>query len=223
MIMHSATLQWKTEPSGQFIVEHARASADPEVKSRPDEDLLNFLIRERHWSPFEQENMAVKMLTTRRIGRQMIRHPSLRPQEFSQRYQDIEVMERHGPYVEVIPRKRHGSNRQQSVFSMDPKLREEWNDRRQGLWNYARSTYDWAKEQGIALEQAADVLPEGITPTLLYMNGTIRSWIHFCWIRTYEEGAQREAEWIASDIRNLLYEHYPVVATAAFGKRKNHD
>ena len=213
--MHEVTLDWITPDAEEVIVRHARVSADPAKPARPADVLLRYLIQHKHWSPFDQANMAIMVVTTRDIGRQLLRHWTLRPQEFSQRYEDPEVLGK-GPVLREA-RLQDPKNRQASLPSHDTRLLDNWRVYQQEVWNTAVAAYDWAILNGIAKEVARTVLPEGLTRTQLYLNGSIRSWVHFCEVRSKDAGAQDEVARIADQVRGLLHLHLPTVAAAAFG------
>lgn len=207
----SVTIHWITPDAQSVIVEAARVSSDPNANKKPDADLLRYLIRHKHWSPFEMSNMSVRIETTRDIGRQLLRHRSFHFQEFSQRYSDVSML---GDPVFREARMQHPTNRQASVECKDSVIPEEWADYQADVWGFCRQAYRFALDQGIAKEVARAVLPEGLTPSALYMNGTIRSWIHFCDVRSIEAGAQKEIAEIADGVKALLREHLPDVMEA---------
>ena len=137
--------------------------------------LIRYLIKNQHFSPFEMVNVVMEISTTRDIARQILRHRSFSFQEFSQRYADptkdlgFELRE---------ARLQDTKNRQNSIETDDVLLQQEWEQKQQLIVQHAKDAYDWAIEQGIAKEQARAVLPEGNTQSRMYMNGTLRSWIH---------------------------------------------
>ena len=170
--------------------------------------LIKYLIDHRHWSPFEICSATVEVETTRDIARQLLRHRSFSFQEFSQRYADPTQME----FVIREPRMQDPKNRQKSIpFDMtDDKhitLDWLWRERQKNFIEQARELYQWALEHGIAKEQARCVLPEGCTPSRLYIQGTIRSYIHYIEVRTGEETQQEHRELafaIAEAIKNIF-------------------
>ena len=167
--------------------------------------LLNFLAKHKHWSPFEMASACLEIETTRDIARQILRHRSFSFQEFSQRYADptkdldFELRE---------ARLQDEKNRQNSVETDNQKLREEWIRRQKAVINTTRDAYKWAIENGIAKEQARVVLPEGNTVSRLYMNGTIRSWIHYIELRA-ANGTQKEHIEIAKACAEAIAKIYP--------------
>lgn len=204
--MHTATLKWAT-PDGDQLIGHMARVSNPNAE--PDEDvtrLISFLIKHRHWSPFEMCNMCVEIITTRAIAHQILRHRSFSFQEFSQRYAAVDSSE----VVEHEMRLKGSTNRQGSLA--------ERNEMSEG-WAHAHAMgmfgiYQKLLEEGVAPECARAVLPEGYAPTRMYMNGTVRSWIHYCHERT-QPGVQREHQKVALDIANILCENFPTVAEAA--------
>jgi len=171
------------------------------------ERLVRYLIREGHWSPFEMVSATLEIETTRDIARQMLRHRSFSFQEFSQRYAKVNDL---GTPVFREARGQDLKNRQNSVRLPDGPLHAEWLVKQRNAWEAAKTAYDWALEQGIAKEQARVVLPEGITPSRLYMSGTLRSWIHFIQLRS-GNGTQLEHAKIAVECANVLYDVFPMI------------
>ncbi len=153
--------------------------------------LLNYLTRNHHWSPFEMAHAVVEITTTRDIARQILRHRSFSFQEFSQRYAAVT-----DEMVMREPRLQDTNNRQNSVEIYDEDLQHWWNDKQSGVAAYSSAVYQQALERGIAKEVARSVLPEGLTPSRLYMAGTIRSWIHYIQLRS-ANGTQKEHREIA--------------------------
>ena len=172
--------------------------------------LIRYLIKNQHWSPFELVNVVMEINTTRDIARQILRHRSFAFQEFSQRYADptkdlgFELRE---------ARLQDTTNRQNSIETDDKELQDKWNLMQQTLINNAEHAYNWAIDNGIAKEQARAVLPEGNTQSRMYMNGTLRSWIHYCELRR-SNGTQKEHMEIANDCWKIIAEKFPNVALA---------
>ena len=156
-----------------------------------NEKLLKYLIKNRHWSPLEMMNVFLEIETTRDIARQILRHRSFSFQEFSQRYAKVNT---DFEYREA--RMQDSKNRQNSIESDDWKLKEEWENVQDRVAETAETAYKWAIENGIAKEQARVVLPEGMTSSRLYMNGTLRSWIHYIQLRS-GNGTQKEHREVA--------------------------
>lgn len=194
-----------------MIIYMARVS-NPSNQSmtRGDEKLIGYLIKNQHWSPFEMVNVVMEINTTRDIARQILRHRSFSFQEFSQRYADptkdlgFELRE---------ARLQDIKNRQNSIKTNDVELQDKWNLMQQTLINNAQNAYTWAIDNGIAKEQARAVLPEGNTQSRMYMNGTLRSWIHYCELRR-SNGTQKEHVEVANNCWRIIAEKFPNVARA---------
>ena len=172
------------------------------------ESLLNYLIKHQHWSPFEMATATVEIETTRDIARQMLRHRSFAFQEFSQRYADPRDME--NTFVLREARLQDTKNRQNSVDVDNPKLSAEWRMRQQDIIDAAKLHYNWAIYNGIAKEQARVVLPEGLTVSKLYAQGSIRSWIHYVALRS-ANGTQREHMDLAVEIGKAISKIFPMI------------
>ena len=172
------------------------------------ESLLNYLIKHQHWSPFEMATATVEIETTRDIARQMLRHRSFAFQEFSQRYADPRDMENTFVLREV--RLQDTRNRQNSVDVDNPALSGEWRMRQQDIIDAAKAHYNWAIANGIAKEQARVVLPEGLTVSKLYAQGSIRSWIHYVALRS-ANGTQREHMDLAVEIGKAISKIFPMI------------
>lgn len=189
----------------EFIAYVARVSnPSNQANTETSERLLKYLIRNKHWSPFEMASMVVEINTTRDIARQILRHRSFSFQEFSQRYakaSDLGFEVREARLQDI-------KNRQASIEVNNRELEFEWYDRQEDVLYQAKEAYQWALEQGIAKEQARAVLPEGLTRSRMYMSGTIRSWIHYCDIRT-DISTQKEHRLIAEECRKILVEQLP--------------
>lgn len=167
--------------------------------------LLKYLIKHKHWSPFEMVHITMEIKTTRDIARQILRHRSFAFQEFSQRYA---VAENVGCKREA--RLQDEKNRQNSVEVNDPELQESWNMEQAKVRNAAMNAYKWALDKGIAKEQARAVLPEGLTESTLYMAGSLRSWIHYIDLRA-ANGTQKEHMIIAEQCKKIVLEHFPML------------
>lgn len=207
------SLVWITPEAERLIVHMARVSADPAKRARStDAQLVRFLIRNQHWSPFEMANICVEVNTSRAIGRQMLRHWTMRPQEFSQRYQDVSVL---GDPIITEARFQHPTNRQASIpAGDDDALGHWWQDAQREVWDASAAVYEEALESGIAKEQARSVLPEGMTPTKMYFNCPVRSALHFCALRSKEHGSQDEIVALAEGLWSIMEQHMPVVCEA---------
>lgn len=211
------TLIGMTAPSNghksaeDLIVYMARVSnPNNQDNTQGNDKLIRYLIKNQHWSPFEMVSLVMEINTTRDIARQILRHRSFSFQEFSQRYAD--------PTKELSFELRNArlqdyKNRQKSIETDDIELQNKWNLMQQALINNAEHAYNWAIQSGIAKEQARAVLPEGNTQSRLYMNGTLRSWIHYCQLRM-ENGTQKEHAEIANECWDIIAAQFPNVATA---------
>ena len=205
------------EDAKDLIAYCARVS-NPSNQSnkKTSEKLLHYLIKNKHWSPFEMVSACLEIETTRDIARQILRHRSFSFQEFSQRYADPT---NDLSFTTRECRLQDNKNRQNSIkiendpsIQNDPKMQEliaEWQRRQTGIINQCREAYKWAVEHGIAKEQARVVLPEGLTKSRLYMNGTLRSWIHFIELRS-ANGTQLEHQLIAIECAKVISEIFPM-------------
>jgi thymidylate synthase (FAD) len=167
--------------------------------------LLRYLAKHKHWSPFEMVNIVMEIETTRDIARQILRHRSFSFQEFSQRYAD--------PTKDLgfslrEARLQDQKNRQNSIETDDDELQKTWNEWQDGVMEEAKIAYEWAINNGIAKEQARAVLPEGLTVSRMYMNGTLRSWIHYCQLRMGPE-TQKEHREVAAACWDAILREFP--------------
>ncbi|MDC0077144.1 FAD-dependent thymidylate synthase [Acidimicrobiaceae bacterium] len=177
-----------------------------QLNTETSEKLIKYLIKNAHWSPLEMVSACLEIETTRDIARQMLRHRSFSFQEFSQRYanpvKDLEFVIRDA-------RLQDPENRQNSIENEDKEISKIWKEKQENLISEATNTYNWAIENGIAKEQARSVLPEGNTVSRLYMNGTLRSWIHYIELRS-ENGTQKEHMEIALACADVINEIFPM-------------
>ena len=193
-------------PADQFIAYVARVSNPAnQGNNETSSKLLKYLVKNKHWSPFEMAHVTMEIETTRDIARQILRHRSFSFQEFSQRYAD--------PTKELGFKVREArlqdtKNRQNSIEVEDRKLHYEWLDKQAEMIAKAQETYWWATENGVAKEQARAVLPEGLTVSRLYMAGSVRSWIHYIIIRAGKE-TQKEHREIAIKCWHEITKIYP--------------
>ena len=176
------------------------------------EKLVKYLIKNRHWSPLEMVNACLEIETTRDIARQILRHRSFSFQEFSQRYADPT---KDLSYQTRDARLQDPNNRQNSVeldFDIEDerRLNEDFRMKQMSLWREAQKTYEWAISKGIAKEQARAVLPEGMTVSRLYMNGTLRSWVHYIDLRS-ANGTQKEHQDIAIACAHEIAQIFPLM------------
>lgn len=170
------------------------------------EKLIKYLVRHQHWSPLEMVSACVEITTTRDIARQILRHRSFSFQEFSQRYADPT---KDLQFVLREARLQDTNNRQNSIEVDDAELEAEWQRRQQLVIDLVTEQYDWAVSKGIAKEQARVVLPEGNTVSRLYMNGTLRSWIHFISLRS-GNGTQKEHQLVAIACAHAIAAIFPM-------------
>jgi thymidylate synthase (FAD) len=179
-----------------------------QINKETSERLIKYLIKHQHWSPLEMVNAVLEINTTRDIAHQIVRHRSFAFQEFSQRYANPEEQGDMFEYSEA--RLQDPKNRQNSVEVEDAKLQQEWDWAQRRIAVLAKKEYDWAIKKGIAKEQARKVLPEGLTKTRLYMNGTLRSWVHYIDLRG-ANGTQKEHMEIAHSCAKVIAEIFPLM------------
>jgi thymidylate synthase (FAD) len=172
--------------------------------------LVQYLIRENHWSPFEMVHVSMEIKTTRDIARQILRHRSFSFQEYSQRYADPT---KDLDFVTREVRLQDAKNRQNSIEVEDSNLQEEWNMMQTNLINNATLAYEWAIDRGIAKEQARAVLPEGCTESTVIMAGSLRSWVHYCQLRM-DKSTQKEHRILAEQCWEIIGHHFPDVIRA---------
>tara|TARA_Y100000289_G_scaffold18574_1_gene17826 strand:- start:1144 stop:1788 length:645 start_codon:yes stop_codon:yes gene_type:complete len=204
--MHNANLVWITPDAESLIGKIARVS-NPANEDNPEVvKLLKYLIKHKHWSPFEMASMCVEINTTRAISPQILRHRSFSFQEFSQRYAEATTVE--------IPRLRRQDtkNRQNSIDDLSHEQRAFFEHKTEQLFRESQDLYREMIANGIAKECSRAVLPLN-TSTRLYMSGTIRSWLHYCDLRSWH-GTQWEHTQIALEVMNILKEQLPTIADA---------
>ena len=206
-------LMWATPEADKQIAFMARVSNPDNQNNAEFKRLLNYLMKHNHVSPFEMASMCVQIDTTRDISRQILRHRSFSFQEFSGRYEDMTKL---GDMVERECRLQDMDNRQSSIETNDERLLKGFYASQNDVWNIAAQAYDAALRNGIAKEQARALLPEGLTPTRLYMTGTIRSWLHYIQTRAGIE-TQKEHRVIAQGALEVLRQIAPITAEAFFG------
>ena len=195
----------------QDIVAYCARVSNPsnQINSETAPKLLDYLIKHKHWSPFEMCSATLEVETTRDIARQFLRHRSFSFQEFSQRYADINSFD--SSFVIRDARLQDQKNRQNSIENNDKKLSLEWEAKQTKVIKEAKAAYDWAIKNGIAKEQARAVLPEGNTISKLYVNGTLRSWIHYIELRS-ANGTQLEHMEMAREIGRVITKIFPYFA-----------
>jgi thymidylate synthase (FAD) len=193
----------------QELVAYCARVSNPagQMNTETNERLLAYLAKNSHWSPFEMVSLCLEIDTTRDIARQILRHRSFSFQEFSQRYADPESMGY--PFELREARLQDDKNRQNSVETDDEGLRQEWFQKQKKVIAAAAEAYGWAVAHGIAKEQARCVLPEGNTKSRMYMNGTLRSWLHYIDLRA-ENGTQAEHMAIARECAKVISQVYPL-------------
>lgn len=177
-----------------------------QYNTETSEKLIKYLIKNKHWSPLEMVSLCLEIETTRDIARQILRHRSFSFQEFSQRYADPT---KDLDFVLREARLQDTKNRQNSITTEDLQLKAFWQQQQLRVINAAREAYTWAIDNGIAKEQARAVLPEGNTVSRLYMNGTLRSWIHYIELRS-ENGTQKEHRDIAVQCGIVIADVFPL-------------
>ena len=194
----------------QELIAYCARVSNPSNQLNTDtsEKLIRYLIKHQHWSPLEMVSACIEITTTRDIARQILRHRSFSFQEFSQRYADPT---RDLSFVCREARLQDDKNRQNSIPVDDQLLQNEWYRAQQRVIYAAKREYEWAIKNGIAKEQARAVLPEGLTESRLYMNGTLRSWIHFIELRS-ANGTQKEHQEIAIACAKVISEIFPLTA-----------
>ena len=178
-----------------------------QLNTDTSEKLIKYLIKHQHWSPLEMVSACLEIETTRDIARQILRHRSFSFQEFSQRYADPT---KDLSFVLREARLQDTKNRQNSVENDNLALAAWWEERQKRVIEEAKNAYEWAIANGIAKEQARAVLPEGLTVSRLYMNGTLRSWVHYCELRM-ANGTQKEHADIAREIAKVIAEVFPMM------------
>ena len=212
--MSNVKLMWATPEADKMIAFMARVSNPENQDNEEFQRLLRYMMTHKHYSPFEMASMCVQIDTTRDISRQILRHRSFSFQEFSQRYEDVTKL---GDMVERECRLQDTANRQNSLDCDDPVIALSFSGSQGGVWGYALDAYQLALQNGVAKEQARALLPEGLTPTRMYMTGTIRSWIHYIQVRA-DITTQKEHRIVAEQVLQVLREAAPVTAAAFFGE-----
>lgn len=194
----------------QDLIAYCARVSNPsnQANTKTTPKLLEYLIKHKHWSPFEMASACIEIETTRDIARQLLRHRSFSFQEFSQRYADVRDLD--DTVVIRKARLQDPKNRQNSVITDDTNLHIAWEQHQRAVWQTAMTAYKWAIDNGIAKEQARVVLPEGNTLSKLYVNGTIRSWIHYIELRS-ANGTQKEHIDIALEVAAAISKIYPSI------------
>jgi len=201
----------------EFIAYCARVSnPSNQINSATSEKLIRYLIKHKHWSPLEMVSATMEIETTRDIGRQLLRHRSFSFQEFSQRYANVDAF---GDNMFELSEARlqDPKNRQNSIETEDDNLQNEWWNKQLAVIETAKMSYLWAIENGIAKEQARKVLPEGLTMSRLYVNGTLRSWIHYIELRS-GNGTQKEHMDLAVACGEAISKIFPLAEDLMHGE-----
>jgi thymidylate synthase (FAD) len=208
--IHAGELAAQGLDNIQDLIAYAARVSNPanQANTKTTPKLLDYLIKHKHWSPFEMASACIEINTTRDIARQLLRHRSFSFQEFSQRYADIRDLS--DSIVIRKARLQDPKNRQNSVMTDDTQLHLAWEVHQRDIWQQAMKSYKWAIENGIAKEQARVILPEGNTPSRLYVNGTIRSWIHYIELRS-SNGTQLEHMELARAVGEAIGKIYPAI------------
>lgn len=201
--MSKVKLIWAT-PNGEDLVAYMARVSNPANQNNKETSakLLQYLVRNKHWSPFEMVSACVEIETTRDIGRQILRHRSFAFQEFSQRYAEVNQFETGECRLQDT------KNRQNSLLNEDRELADIWEKGQQQLIQDSTQLYQWALNNGIAKEVARKVLPEGLTGSRMYMTGTLRSWIHYLQVRL-DPSTQKEHREVAEKILVALQKDFP--------------
>jgi len=215
-------LQWATPNADRAIMKMARVS-NPANQNSENSRLLHYCMEHGHVSPFEMASACLEINTTRDIARQILRHRSFSFQEFSQRYADVSLINE-GEMAYRECRLQDTKNRQNSieVDTSDDEQRVlalRWGCKQEHIHQVVSEAYQWALENGIAKEQARALLPEGLTPSRMYMNGTMRSWIFYLKQRL-DPSTQKEHRQIAQQALDVLRDVAPITMTAFFGESK---
>ena len=209
--MNVTLVNYSQEPKGRNLLEQIAFAArvsNPANQNNDEsaEKLVRYLIKHKHWSPLEMVNVCLEIETTRDIARQILRHRSFSFQEFSQRYANATEL----GFELKEARLQDIKNRQASIEIDDKVLQTRWKQKQQSVAFASLEAYDWAIENGIAKEQARAVLPEGMTVSKLYMNGTLRSWVHYIQLRSGVE-TQKEHREIALACANAIESIFPMI------------
>jgi len=195
----------------QDLVAYCARVSNPENQNnkQTNEKLIKYLVKNHHWSPLEMVNVCLEIETTRDICRQILRHRSFSFQEFSQRYAEAKL-----GYKTKEARTQDVNNRQNSIAISNDEdnllLKESWEQKQNNIINMSNETYQWALSNGIAKEQARAVLPEGMTISRMYMNGTLRSWVHYLQLRI-GNGTQKEHQEVALECAQEIAKIFPMI------------
>lgn len=200
-------LQLGINDAQELIAYCARVSnPNNQLNTETSNKLIRYLVKHKHWSPLEMVSACIEITTTRDIARQILRHRSFSFQEFSQRYADPT---KDLNFITREARLQDTSNRQNSIDTQDQDLQKTWSEYQLNVISQARNAYNWAITNGIAKEQARAVLPEGLIESKIYMNGTLRSWVHFIELRS-SNGTQKEHQEVAKSCAEVIAQVFPM-------------
>lgn len=204
--MSQVQLMWVTPQAEELVAKMARVSNPAnQDNAATAPKLLKYLVKNKHWSPFEMVNVCMEIETTRDIARQILRHRSFSFQEFSQRYAVSE-----GFIQDTQVRLQDEKNRQNSLYTDDLSLQYWWEGVQRRITDEAKFLYSAALDKGIAKEVARKLLPEGLTMSKMYMNGTLRSWLHYIDIRC-DSATQKEHRDVAEQCRDIIFAEFPSI------------
>jgi thymidylate synthase (FAD) len=205
----SETVDYSDIADMKDLVAYCARVSNPSNQNNKDtsEKLIQYLIKHKHWSPLEMVSVCLEIETTRDIARQILRHRSFSFQEFSQRYADpVKELE----FIRRGARLQDPKNRQNSIEAAPIDVQDHWDMKQQEVIKLCKEVYQWAIDKGIAKEQARSVLPEGLTMSRMYMNGTLRSWVHYIELRS-ANGTQREHMDIAKQCAVEVAKVFPLI------------
>ena len=207
LISYSKPHNTDSTQSIQDIVAYCARVSNPanQNNTETNEKLIKYLIKNHHWSPLEMVSICLEIETTRDIARQILRHRSFSFQEFSQRYAVADL-----GFEPKEARTQDNKNRQNSIKTDNQELIDAWELQQKNVSETALNAYKWALENGIAKEQARSVLPEGMTVSRMYMNGTLRSWVHYIQLRS-ANGTQKEHQDVAIACAEVIKEIFPMI------------
>jgi len=211
LISYSQPAAYFAENMTELVAFCARVSnPSNQANKQTSEKLIKYLTKHKHWSPLEMVSICLEIETTRDIARQILRHRSFSFQEFSQRYAEVDFGTAGDNWAVREARLQDTKNRQNSIETNDLGLQETWKTQQSYVTYAAEKAYRWAIDNGIAKEQARAVLPEGLTVSRLYMNGTLRSWVHYIQLRS-ANGTQKEHMEVAQACAKAIEPIFPLI------------
>jgi thymidylate synthase (FAD) len=211
LISYSQPAMYFAENMTELVAFCARVSnPSNQANKQTSEKLIKYLTKHKHWSPLEMVSICLEIETTRDIARQILRHRSFSFQEFSQRYAEVDFGTAGDNWAVREARLQDTKNRQNSIETEDLGLQETWKTQQSYVTYAAEKAYRWAIDNGIAKEQARAVLPEGLTVSRLYMNGTLRSWVHYIQLRS-ANGTQKEHMEVAQACAKAIEPIFPLI------------